>query len=105
MGYLFPIVMLASGLILLFVLSKENKIFRLAGAYFVVLAAWAFADLQWPQAKVFGGAWGIAFRVVTGLVLVALVVVFVKEYRKKGRDAAKEPKEPEKPEDPGDGLF
>lgn len=108
MDYMFPVAMLAAGLILIFSLSKENKIFYVAGGYFLVLGAWLFADRLYPDARVFGGGWGIAFRVVTGIVLVLLLVVFVKEYRKKGRDAKPpEGKSSRKTsgDDPGDGTF
>ena len=40
MEFMFPIVILAAGLILIFSLSKENKVFFLAGGYFLVLGAW-----------------------------------------------------------------
>lgn len=103
MAYLVPVVLALSGLILIFSLSKENKIFIVAGAYFLVLAGWLLADQLMPQMKVFDGGWGIGFRVVTGVVLVVLVVVFIKEYRKKGRDAEKPPAK--KSQDKDDGLF
>ena len=55
--------------------------------------------------ELFAGAWGIAFKVITGVILVVLVAVFAKEYRKKGRDAEGAPQE-DQPDDNGpDGLF
>ena len=86
MNVLFPAIIALAGLILIVSLSKENKVFILAGAYFLVLAGWLAADRIWPQVKVFDGPWGIGFRIVTAAVLVVLVVVFVREYRKKGQD-------------------
>ena len=103
MEFMFPIVILAAGLILIFSLSKENKVFILAGCYFLVLAGWLGADRLWPEVQVFGGAWGIAFRVVTAAVLAVLVVVFVREYRKKGKDDPEEKPKAEKKDDTG--LF
>ena len=44
MEFMFPIVILAAGLILIFSLSKENKVFFLAGGYFLVLGAWLLVD-------------------------------------------------------------
>ncbi len=87
MDILFSIAMLAAGLILIFSLSRENKIFYVAGGYFLLLGAWSLAANLLPERGLFSGGWAIAFRCVTGAVLVVLAVVFVKEYRKKGRDA------------------
>ena len=79
------------------------SVFILAGCYFLVLAGWLGADRLWPEVQVFGGAWGIAFRVVTAAVLAVLVVVFVREYRKKGKDDPEEKPKAEKKDDTG--LF
>lgn len=87
MDLLFSIAMLLAGLILIFSLSKENKIFYVAGGYFVLLGLWSLVNNLSPDLELFSGAWGLAFRCLTGAVLVVLVVVFAREYRKKGRDA------------------
>ena len=94
MHYISAVMMLAAGLILIFSLSKENKVFYVAGGYFLFLGGWWLADGLLPEADLFAGGWGIAFKVITALVLVVLVAVFVKEYRKKGRD----PGEKERPQ-------
>ena len=41
MDLLFSIAMLLAGLILIFSLSKENKIFYVAGGYFFLLGLWS----------------------------------------------------------------
>lgn len=84
MHYIYAVMMLAAGLILIFSLSKENKVFYVAGGYFLFLGGWWLADGLLPEADLFAGGWGIAFKVITALVLVVLVAVFVKEYRKRG---------------------
>ena len=105
MEFMFPIVILAAGLILIFSLSKENKVFYVAGGYFILLGGWLMADKLLPEQNLFAGTWGIVFKVITGVILVVLVAVFAKEYRKKGRDAEGAPQE-EKPDDNDpDGLF
>lgn len=105
MEFMFPIVILAAGLILIFSLSKENKVFYVAGGYFILLGGWLMADKLLPERELFAGAWGIAFKVITGVILVVLVAVFAKEYRKKGRGAEGAPQE-DQPDDNGpDGLF
>ena len=105
MHYIYAVMMLAAGLILIFSLSKENKVFYVAGGYFILLGGWLMADKLLPERELFAGAWGIAFKVITGVILVVLVAVFAKEYRKKGRGAEGAPQE-DQPDDNGpDGLF
>ena len=58
---------------------------------------WWIANAALPEVDLFAGAWGIGFKCFTAVVLAVLIAVFVKEYRKKGRDAA--PKDP--PQDGG----
>lgn len=40
MGYVYAAMWLIAGLILIFRLSKENKIFYVAGGFFLVLGVW-----------------------------------------------------------------
>ena len=106
MDIIYAIVMLIAGLILIVSLSKENKVFYVAGGYFLLLGIWWLADLFQKDVNLFAGGWGIAFKVLTAAVLVVLVLVFVREYRanrRKSREEA-EPQKEESPEDQ-DGLF
>lgn len=106
MDIIYAIVMLIAGLILIVSLSKENKVFYVAGGYFLLLGIWWLADVFQKDVNLFAGGWGIAFKVLTAAVLVVLVLVFVREYRanrRKSREEA-EPQEKESPEDQ-DGLF
>lgn len=93
MQYFYAILWFAVGLILLFAMSKENKIFILAGLFFLVLGGWWLTDAVRPEWKVFEGGWGIALKCVTGGALVILTAAFVKEYRKKTREAAGSPED------------
>ena len=82
MGYFYAIMWFAVGLILIFSLSKENKIFYGAGAFFLLLGAWWLADAFLPETDLFSGGWGIALRCVAGAALIVLTVFFFREYRK-----------------------
>ncbi len=93
MQYFYAIMWFVVGLILLFAMSKENKIFILAGGFFFVLGGWWLADAIRPELKMFEGGWGIALKCVTGAALVILTAAFVKEYRKKSREAAGSPED------------
>ncbi|MBP3704321.1 MAG: hypothetical protein J6I98_02200 [Clostridia bacterium] len=78
MNYMYAAMFIIAGLILIFQLSKENKIFYLAGAYFVVMGAWWGVDAFKPDWSVFTGVPGIIFKVITGIVLVICAVMFFK---------------------------
>ena len=49
MQYFYAIMWFVVGLILLFAMSKENKIFILAGGFFLVLGGWWLADAIRPE--------------------------------------------------------
>ena len=86
MGFVYAAIFLVAGLILVFQLSKENKIFYFAGGYFIVMGAWWMVDALKPALKVFEGTPGIVFKVITGIALVVVTWVFIKvnaENRKK----------------------
>lgn len=89
--YLYAGLWFAVGLILIFSMSKENKIFILAGAFFLLLGGWWLANALLPEVKLFEGGWGIALRCITGAALVILTTAFIREYRKKGRAAGGDP--------------
>lgn len=85
MPYFYAIMWFMVGLILIFSMSKENKIFLLAGAFFMVLGGWWLVNELLPETDLFSGGWGIGLKCITGAALVILSVAFVKEYRKKGK--------------------
>lgn len=86
MQYFYAIMWFAVGLILIFSMSKENKIFLLAGGFFLLLGGWWLADALLPETDLFAGGWGIALKCITGGALVILTAAFVREYRKKTRE-------------------
>ncbi len=86
MPFFYAALWFAVGLILMFSMSKENKIFIFAGAFFLVLGCWWVADALLPAVDLFSGGWGIALKCLTG-------GAFVKEYRKKSAEAASKDKE------------
>ena len=84
MGYMYAVIWFVAGFVLIFRLAKENKIFYLAGAFFLVLGGWWLADAVQPAWKVFQGT--------PGVVLVILAVQFYLLNRA-GRKADKPDKE------------
>ncbi|MGN0478729.1 MAG: hypothetical protein ACI4GO_04810 [Hominenteromicrobium sp.] len=76
MGYFYAAMWIIAGLVLIFRLSKENRIFYLAGAFFLVLGGWWLVDALRPEWLVFQGVPGIVLKVITGAVLAALAVRF-----------------------------
>ena len=62
MGYVYAAMWLIAGLILIFRLSKENKIFYVAGGFFLVLGVWWLLDSLFPDWKVFQGTPGAVLK-------------------------------------------
>ena len=84
---------IAIGLVLIFSMAKENKIFILAGAFFLVLGGWWLANALLPAVDLFAGGWGIALKCITGAALLILTAAFGKEYRKKSAEARRDDEE------------
>lgn len=87
MQYFYAMLWFAVGLILLFSMTKESRIFYVAGGFFLLLGAWWLANALLPEMKLFEGGWGIALRCITGGALAMLAVAFAQEYRRKKKEA------------------
>lgn len=97
MAYFYAILWFVVGLILLFSVSKENKIFYFAGGFFILLGAWWLADALLPD-DLFAGGWGWALRIASFLALAVLTVAFFLERRKtlsSGKEDGKDKDDPE----------
>lgn len=80
MNYVYAAMWFLVGLILIFRMGKENKVFYFAGGFFLLLGGWWLANAMSP-ADLFHGGWGLALRIVTGIALVVLCIAFFKEKR------------------------
>lgn len=89
MGYFYAILWFIVGIILIFSVSKENKIFCFAGAFFIFLGGWWLADAILPQ-NLFQGRWGWVFRIITLLALAVFSVAFYLERRRTIRQQEQE---------------
>ncbi len=94
MGYAYAGMWFLVGLILIFALGKENKIFYFAGGFFLLLGGWWLADTLLPDQSLFTGAWGWGFRILAGIALVAFLLCFLRERKKSMED-------PDKPHEDG----
>lgn len=97
MGYFYGFLWIAVGLILLFSMAKESKIFYLAGGFFLFLGGWWLADTMLPEVNLFEGGWGIALRCITGAALLVLAVAFFREYKRKKQEAEDNAKKKDPP--------
>lgn len=88
MGYFYAVLWVVIGIILLTMMVKENKVFIVAGVYFIFLGLWWFIN-QLVEADMFKGTPGIVLRIITGIALVFFVIVFAKSYTA-GRKKEKE---------------
>lgn len=82
MNYFYAILWFVIGLVLIFSMTKENKIFCFAGIFFLFLGAWWLIDALLPEISLFDGGWGIALRCISGAALVILTISFLLERRR-----------------------
>lgn len=102
MAYLYPVIWFAAGLIMIFKLRQENKIFIFAGIYFLFLGGWWLMNVLYPNYHMFNGTMGWVLRGVTA---VALAVVGVAFYREKKRTEAMMEQNPPEQDNMLDGEY
>ena len=76
MSFFYAALWVLIGVVLIWKMAKENKVFYLAGGFFLLLGAWWAADGLFPDSQVFSGGLGIALKIVTLIALVVLGAVF-----------------------------
>ena len=86
MSYFYAILWFAVGLVLIFSISKEHKIFYFAGGFFIFLGGWWLTDALLTEIDLFAGVPGIILKCITGAALFILAVFFVRENRKRSRE-------------------
>ncbi len=85
MTYIYAAMWFAVGLILIFRMGKENRIFYAAGAFFIILGGWWLAAAM-GTANLFVGVWGWVLRGITAVALTLVCVAFFKETKKNNKD-------------------
>jgi len=80
--YIYAVMWFVIGYLLVARMRKENKIFYLGGGLFFLFGCWWLANAIWPEVGFFEGTLGIVFRVIVGVVLVVVAVVFLRNYQK-----------------------
>lgn len=93
MQYVYTLMWLVVGLLLIFQLGrKEDKVFYAAGAFFLFLAGW-WGTAAFTKLDLFHGTWGWILRGVAAVFLLILVPPFVKKYRRERSQPRQEPPE------------
>lgn len=82
MDYVYGAVWLLVAVLLIFKMSKENKIFYFLGGYFVVLGAWWIINAAVPGLNLFAGVWDIILKVFSAVVLVIVAIFYYKNFYK-----------------------
>lgn len=82
MDYVYGGMWLLIGLILIFSLTKENKIFYFVGAYFLILGGWWIANALIPAVNLFEGTPGIVFKGISVIALLVIAVFYYKNFWK-----------------------
>lgn len=78
MDYVYGAVWLIIALLLIFKMSKENKIFYFLGGYFVFMGAWWIINPLVPSVNMFDGVPGWIFRGVSAVVIIIVAVFYYK---------------------------
>ena len=86
MTYVYAAMWFVVGLILIFRMSRENRIFYVAGAFFIILGGWWLAAAM-GTAGLFAGVWGWVLRGITAVALILMCVAFFKENKKNNTNA------------------
>ncbi|MFI3206535.1 MAG: hypothetical protein R3Y33_04760 [Clostridia bacterium] len=83
MEYFYAVMWLAIAFMLIFKMSKENKIFYMLGAYFAIMGIWWIADAQTPELDLFSGTYGLILKLLGGVCLVITAIFYYKNIYKK----------------------
>lgn len=87
MTYVYAAMWLLVGLILIFRMGRENRVFYGAGAFFLLLGGWWLADAIRPE-NLFAGVWGWVLRGITAVALIFMCVAFFQESKKSKKDSS-----------------
>lgn len=86
MQYVYAVMWFLIGLILIWRMRKENRVFIFAGGIFLFMGAWWLADALMPQIDLFTGAYGWIFRGVMAVALIVTVLVFFRQKKRDGEE-------------------
>ena len=84
MQYVYAVMWFVMAMMLIFKFSKENKIFYLAGALFLVFGFWWLFDALLPSVNLFAGMYGWIFKGIIAVVLVIIAIFYI-NYRKNNK--------------------
>ena len=85
MQYVYAVMWFIMAMMLIFKFSKENKIFYLAGALFLVFGFWWLFDALLPNVNLFAGMYGWIFKGIIAVVLVIIAIFYI-NYRKNNKE-------------------
>lgn len=86
MNYAYGAVWLIVAFLLIFKLSKENKLFIFLGSFFIIMGAWWIIDAAMPELLMFEGTYGLILRGLGLIWLIITGVYYYKEiYTKRGK--------------------
>ncbi|MVB12112.1 hypothetical protein CAFE_28440 [Caprobacter fermentans] len=81
MAYFYAALWVLVGVILIFRMGGENRVFYPIGGFFLILGAW-WAAGACTGLNLFAGAWGWALRAITAAALCLACVEFAREMKK-----------------------
>lgn len=81
MAYFYAGLWALAGLILIFRMGGQNRVFYPIGVYFLLLGVW-WAAREYTGIDLFSGAWGGALRAVTAAGLALAIAAYMREARR-----------------------
>ena len=85
MQYVYSVMWFVMAMMLIFKFSKENKIFYLAGALFLVFGFWWLFDAILTEVNLFAGLYGWIFKGIIAVVLIIITIFYI-NYRKNNKE-------------------
>ena len=81
MGYFYAAAMFLAGIFIIYFAVKENKLFCIAGAYFLLMGIYRLINELTPNIDLLSGVYLIVYRCVTAAVAVFAIILYFIHHR------------------------
>ena len=76
MGYVYAAAMFLAGVFIIYFAVKENKLFCIIGAYFILMGIYRLINELTPSIDLLSGVYLIVYRCVTAAVAVLAIILY-----------------------------
>lgn len=81
MGYFYAVAMFLAGIFIIYFAVKENKLFCIVGAYFLLMGIYRLINELTPNIDLLSGTYLIVYRCVTAAVAVFAIILYFIHHR------------------------